>query len=348
MSLQIKLNKYPDIFKFLLTPVIALICLILIIIIVSKNPGDSLFYFFTSPFSNILYFGNMLNHASLLAISAFGISLVFKSGMFNLGGEGQIYAGVFTTAVIATKLSLTASFTTVIIAVIAGAIIGAIMGGVSGYLKMKWNTNDLITSFLLSAAVIHIINYMITGPLSDPGSYLIATKEIPLNLRFKQLLTPSKFNLLSLSPLLFALAYYIYLYKTASGLKLRTVGENRTFAIYSGVRTGYYLLSSFLVSGFLNGLTGSFAALGTYYMCAYNCTAGLGWSAIAVSLIGKNSPLLIIPSSLFIAYIESGLSGVTLYTGFPLELGSILQAVVFFTITAKFFTKEAYGDRRRF
>ena len=88
--------------------------------------------------------------------------------------------------------------------------------------------------------------------------------------------------------------------------------------------------------------------LGTYYMCAHNCTAGFGWSAIAVSLIGRNHPLLIIPSALFIAFMETGMSGITLYTGFPYELSPILQAFVFFFITTRLIKNGGSGDRRYF
>ena len=334
------------ILRFFITPVTALSSLVLIMTAVSSKAPETLYYFFNSPFSNSLFLGNMLNHAALLSISAFGISLVFKAGMFNLGGEGQIYAGVFTATAAAVTFTGLSPLSGILIAIAAGSAAGALMGGVSGLLKMKWDTNDLISSFLLSAAVIHVVNYLITGPMSDPSSYLITTREIPLRYRLSQLLPPSRLNISIAAAIILALAFHIYLYRTASGVKLRTSGKNRLFAIYSGVRTGYYLFFSFLASGFLNGLTGSFAALGTYYMCAHNCTGGLGWSAIAVSLIAKNHPLLIIPSAFFIAFLESGLSGIALYTGFPFELGPILQAFVFFFITADFFKGEKrFGSR---
>lgn len=340
--------KWPDILSPLITPAAAFISLVLIITAVSSNPVNTLYIFLTSPISNNFYLGNMLNYAGLLIISASGISLVFKAGMFNLGGEGQIYSGVFTATAVSIALSSYSPFLAIAGAITAGSLTGAAMGTVSGYLKMKWNTNDLITSFLLSAAVIHIVNYLITGPMGDPASYLITTREIPQALRLKQFLPPSKLNISFIAAIIIAVIYYIYLYRTASGLKLRTSGKSRLFAIYSGVRTEYFVTIPFLVSGLLNGLTGSFASLGTYYMCAYNCTGGVGWSAIAVSLIGRNHPLLIIPAALFISWMESGLSGIVLYSGFPFELSPILQAFVFFFITAKFFKKEGYGDRRHF
>ena len=150
-----------------------------------------------------------------------------------------------------------------------------------------------------------------------------------------QLLPPSKLNPGFPAAVTAALLSYFYLYKTAGGFQLRETGKNPVFAWFSGIKTGYYTIVSFTASGALHGLTGGLAVTGTYYMCSQDCTAGLGWSAIAVSLIGRNNPLYIIPSALFISFINTGMSGISMYTNFPFELSAIIQAVVFFFITAR-------------
>ena len=336
------------ILKILIIPAAAFGSTALLVFILSPDPAGVLYYFFTSPFANKFNFGNMINHAALLMLSATGIALVFKAGMFNLGGEGQIYTGAFvsTAAALAAASSGVPAALAIALAAAAGSLSGGAMGSLSGYLKMKWNTNELISSFLLSAGAIHVVNYMITGPMSDPESFLITTREIPEALRFVQLLPPSKLNISFFTALAAAALCFIYLYRTAWGLKHRICGKNIVFAYYSGISTGSYVLLPFLASGALNGFAGSAAAMGTYYMCAYNSTAGLGWSAIAVSLIGRNHPLLIIPSAFFIAFLESGLSGITLYTGFAYELSPLLQALIFFFITTRLITNGGGGVRR--
>ena len=324
-----------DKIKIIYTPLIVVAVSVAAISLLSRRPGETLFYFFTSPFSTPFFFGNMLNTAGHLIIASLGVTLVFKTGMFNLGGEGQIYAGAFTAAAVSLVLSgLSAPFAIILI-LAAGSAAGAGAGFISGYLKNKWNTNELISSFLLSSALIHIINYFITGPMADSGSYLITTKALPETFRLQQLLPPSKLNPGFFAAAAAALLSYIYLYRTAGGFQLRETGKNPVFAWFSGIKTGIYTVLSFTASGALHGLTGALAVTGTYYMCSQDCTAGLGWSAIAVSLIGRNNPLYIIPSALFISFMDTGISGVTMYTNFPFELNSIIQAAVFFFITAK-------------
>ncbi len=324
-----------DSVRIIYTPLIAVAVSVLVIMILSSTPGKTLYYFFSSPFSTPFFFGNMLNKTGHLIIASLGVTLVFKAGMFNLGGEGQIYAGAFASAAAALLFSDFSSPLFIIPVLAAGTFAGASAGFISGYLKNRWNTNELISSFLLSAALIHIINYFITGSMADKNSYLITTKTISENLRLIQLLPPSKLNPGFFAAVAAAVGSYIYLYKTAGGFQLRETGKNPVFAWFSGIKTGYYTVVSFTASGALHGLTGSLAVTGTYYMCSQDCTAGLGWSAIAVSLIGRNNPLYIIPSALFISFMETGMSGITMYTNFPFELSSIIQAVVFFFITAK-------------
>jgi len=321
--------------KILYTPLIATAVSVLTILLLSSSPGETLYYFFTSPFSTPFFFGNMLNTAGHLILASLGVTLVFKTGMFNLGGEGQIYAGAFTAAAAAILFADKSSPLLIILILAAGSLAGAAAGFISGFLKYKWDTNELISSFLLSSALIHIINYFITGAMADENSYLITTKAISESFRLKQLLPPSKLNWGFFISILAAVISYIYLYKTAGGFQLRETGKNPVFAWFSGIKTGYFTIISFTASGALHGLTGSFAVSGTYYMCSQNCTAGIGWSAIAVSLIGRNNPLYIIPSALFISFMTTGVAGITMYTGFPFELSSLIQAAVFFFITAK-------------
>jgi simple sugar transport system permease protein len=340
--LKIKSANKPflrDSARILITPLIVITISVITISSLSPDPAETLYYFFTSPFSTNFFFGNMLNTAGLLIIAALGVTVVFKAGMFNLGGEGQVYAGAFTATAAALMLPEMNPPLAIIIILICGSLTGAGAGFISGYLKNRWDTNELISSFLLSSALIHIVNYFITGRMADKNSYLITTEAIDKNYRLMQLLPPSKLNVGFFLAVLTALVSYLYLYKTAGGFELRETGKNRIFAWFSGIKTGYFTVFSFTASGALHGFTGGLAATGTYYMCSQNCTAGLGWSAIAVALIARNNPLYIIPSALFISFMNTGMSGITMYTNFPFELSSIIQAVVFFFITTTIIKK---------
>ena len=102
----------------------------------------------------------MLNTAGHLILASLGVTLVFKTGMFNLGGEGQIYAGAFTAAAAAILFADKSSPLLIILILAAGSLAGAAAGFISGFLKYKCGIQmNLFSSFLLSSALIHIINY---------------------------------------------------------------------------------------------------------------------------------------------------------------------------------------------
>ena len=157
---------------------------VLLIILLSKQPLTTIYYFFVGPFTNKYYFGNMLNTAIPLVFTGLGIAVAFKSSVFNLGGEGQVYSGALVATVIMLALPQTSGYLGGPAALAGALATGAVLAGMSGFFKMKWGTDELISSFLISSAVIFIVNYFITGPLDDPSNSMLATYAIGYNLLF--------------------------------------------------------------------------------------------------------------------------------------------------------------------
>ena len=151
---------------------ISLLVLLLLIFILSDSPARAMFFFFLGPFRNLFNFGNMLNAAVPLIFGALAIIIAIKTGNLNLGGEGQIYSGAFVTTLAALALSPLGFFGAVI-AVLAGAFSAGALAAFSGFFKAMWKTNELITTFLLSCAVIPVINYFVSVPFLDPQTSLI-------------------------------------------------------------------------------------------------------------------------------------------------------------------------------
>ena len=126
----------------------ALVTLVALACIFSKTPGRTLYFFFFGPFLNVYSFGNMLNSAIPLILGGLGVSVAMQTGNLNLGGEGQIYSGAFISTITALALSPLGFFGG-FLALLAGALFAGAAAALSGFFKAKWNTNELITSFLL-------------------------------------------------------------------------------------------------------------------------------------------------------------------------------------------------------
>ncbi|MDX9824679.1 MAG: ABC transporter permease [Sphaerochaeta sp.] len=328
----------------LLIVAIALVALVILSLLLSKTPGKTLRYFFLGPIQNTYYFGNMINTAIPLMFGGLGVSLAMQSGSFNLGGEGQLYGGAFVATVTALALA-SWGVSGAVIALLFGALAGGFLAGFSGLLRMKWNTHELITTFLVSNAVVLIVSYLIAGPFMDQNTNLIATEKIPESFRFMRILEPSNLSAALFFALIAVVAVHLYLYKTKSGYELRIFGSNPQFARYGGLPTDWYRLWPMFLSGAFYGLGGGMAIFGTYYACMKEFSVGMGWNGLAVALIARFRPVAVIPAALFFAYIESGARNAMLHSDVTFEIASIVQAVVFFLVTST--VLQQVGRKRR-
>lgn len=328
-------DSLANILGLVVTLGIALLVMIIMIVILSKEPGTTIYHFFAGPLTNAYYLGNMLNAAIPLILTGLGIAVAFRASMFNLGGEGQVYTGGLMATFIALSLSQTAPILGISLA-LAGAVgISAAIAGLSGFFKMTWNTDELISSFLISNALMLLVDYFITGPLKDPDTNLLTTSKIGIQYRFLKIFLPSSLDISLLFVIGLACLLYFYLFFTHQGYELRITGLNREFALYGGIHVKRYILIPMLISGGLHGLAGAVSILGTHYRCFKGFSAGMGWNGIAVALIAKNHPLGVIPAAIFFAYIEAGAKSAMIHSDITIEIASIVQSIVFFLITAQ-------------
>ncbi len=314
---------------------VAFLIVILLILFLSAEPAKTIYYFFIGPFTNKYYFGNMLNVSIPLIFTGLGIAVAFQSSVFNLGGEGQVYAGGLLATVVALALPQANGYLGGALALAAAVAGGAVLAGLSGFFRMKWGTDELISSFLISAAVVLIVNYFITGPLDDPTNNLLATRAVGEQYRLLPIYPPSRLNISVAFALLTAAGAWFFMYYTHRGYEMRMCGLNREFSQYGGLNVAAYLVLPMVLSGALHGMAGGVAVLGTYHMALKEFTAGMGWNGIAVALIARNNPLGVVPAAVFFAYLDAGAKAAMLHSDVTFEIAAIVQSVIFFLVTAQ-------------
>ncbi len=308
---------------------------IVLIFALSKDPGRTIYYFFVGPFTNRYYLGNLLNSSIPLAFAGLGIAVAFKSSAFNLGGEGQVYSGALVTTAVCLALPNANGFWGGLAAIIAGISAGAVLAGLSGYFKMKWGADLLISSFLISGTVVLIVSFLITGPLDDPSSSLLATPEIAEQYQLLRIFKPSKLDISIVFAGITAGIVYLFMFHTQRGYEMRMFGANCEFARYGGINVSSYIVLPMIMSGALHGLGGGLAVMGTYHMALKEFTFGVGWNGIAVALIAKNHPLGVLPAALFFAYLEAGAKAAMLHSDVTFEIAAVVQSVIFYLVTAQ-------------
>jgi ABC-type uncharacterized transport system permease subunit len=306
----------------------------LAILVLSDNPGQALLYLVTGPFMNRLAFGNFLESAARLTIAGVAASLAFRSGSFNLGGEGQALAGGLAAAAVALYFPDIPKFVALPLALAAGIGAGAVIGSVSGALRGKWGVDELISSFLISASLAPVGHVLLSGPMKDANSYLIAAPPLSSNYRPGTWWPPSSLGPVILWAFFAAVLAVIFLNYTRRGYEWRLRGANESFARYGGIRTGLIAVSSLSVSGALYGLAGT-ASLLDSGQAVQGFTGGLGWNGLAIALIAGSRPELVPLAALAYTWILLGTQSAMMHTGFPFALGGLVQATVFLLVTAR-------------
>jgi len=314
---------------------IALSVSILLIFLISSTPLLTLKVFFTGPFSNRYFFGNMINRAIPLIFAGLGISLAFQSRNFNLGGEGQIYFGALLSTLVYLAFPEGPVFLTGLAAASTGMCGGMVLAGLSAFLKKWASVDELISTFLISSIMVKITDYLIAGPFKDPESELLATKKIAERFHLPLLLSPSQLNISLFYALAAVAIVFVLLYFSLPGFELRMKGLNSQFSYYGGLAKSRYLLMPLALSGLLHGLAGSLAISGTYHNCIQGFSSGMGWNGIAVALIARNNALTVIPAALFFAWLDAGAESAMLFSDMTFEFADIVKGVIFFFITAQ-------------
>jgi simple sugar transport system permease protein len=313
--------------------IIPLILMALMSLFLSRDPAKTLAYFFLGPLRSVYYFGNMLNGAIPLIFGGLGVSVAMRGGSLNLGGEGQIYSGAFVTTIAALALTPLGAVGA-ILALLAGTAFAGVAAGFSGFLKEKWNANELITTFLVSNILILFTNYAIAGPFMDPQTNLQSTRKIAESWRLPPILPPSNLNAALFYALAVTVLVHLFLYRSRMGYETRLCGINPWFAKYGGIDTRRNTVLAMGISGALYGLGGGMAVYGAYYAAMKEFSAGMGWNGLAVALLARSKPGAVIPAAVFFAWIGAGARMAMQFSDVTYELAAIVQSAIFFLVSS--------------
>ncbi len=306
----------------------------------SDEPYETLSAFFIAPFTNLFYLGNMLDRASLILLCALGFIIPSKAGFFNLGGEGQAAAG----ALIAVEFALLFPSLPQPLGLVLGCTLAAagagILGLLSACLKHFLAVTELISTYLVSCALLPLIDYGINEVFRDPTGNLMATPYTAESWYFASFWKPSTLN----SGIFFAAGAAFFIFwmfrRTRYGYELRLTGGNCAFAQSQGIKVASVSILALSLGTACHGLAGAFAVYGSRHYVYSGITAGIGWSGISAALIGRTHPLGAIFGALFFAWIEAGGKAAMIHSTVTFDLSAVVQGIAFMLVTVDFFRRK--------
>lgn len=328
----------------------------LIMLIGGYNPITAYASLFEKVFGSPYDLGEAIRAITPLILTGLSVAFAFRTGLFNIGAEGQFIIGMTGATFIGVKLDLP-WFLHAPLAVAAGAFLGGCWGAIAGYLKAKRGVNEVITTIMLNWIALFLSNYIINTFLLQPGqqrSY--PTKEsASLTIGWLSEWTGnSRMHWGTLIALLGAAVFYILLWKTKQGYELRAVGHNPHAAEYAGMNVNRSIVKAMFIGGVFAGLAGVVEVLGVFhYQVVSAGMPGLGFDGIAVALLGGNTPVGIVLAAVLFGGLTYGSAGMSFGADVPPEIIRVVIGSVIFFVAAhgivryvlKPFTGR--GDRKR-
>ena len=256
-----------------------------------------------------------------------GLVVSFRCGMWNIGSEGQLFLGALAAAVVAIYLPGFPKVIHIILAMTAAFLVGGIWAGLCGFLKTRFNANEVITTLLSNFIAIWISFYFLKYYLQpkwafNPSSLpILSSAELPIIL---------KGTLLHggiLIAVICAFIVWFMMKKTSLGYSIDTVGANKIAAKYSGIKVNRIILISMFISGGLAGLAGMGEVLGVHHLLIRNISPHYGFIAIAAVFIARLNPIGAIFVSFFMGAILNGGRHIQIIMGIPTHLVDILVAL---------------------
>jgi general nucleoside transport system permease protein len=249
---------------------------------------------------------NTLVRMSPLILAALAVALPLRAGLFNIGGEGQIYVGALAATVTALHLPAMPGATHILVCSLAGAAGGGLWAVVAALLKAYRGINEIIVTLLMNYVAINFVSYVVSGPMMEEGAPYPYSPEIPDTLFLPHVLPETDAHLGVVIGGLLAVVLWAIFRGTHLGFSLAVVGTNVHAARYAGMSVRRHILLSLLVAGALAGLAGTYEVLGLKYRLFHMFSPGYGYDGIVVTFLAGGNPLAVIVAATFLAGLRSG------------------------------------------
>lgn len=289
--------------------------------------------------------------ATPLLLVGLGITIAFRGGVINIGGEGQLIVGALAATAMALAFPEWPGVILLPLALAAGVAGGATWGGVPGVLKARLGVNEILSTIMMNQIAIQLSNYLLRGPMIDPaeiarGTQIAQSAQLPQQVWLIRLVPRTLLNGGAIIAVVMAVLVYIFLWRTTIGYRIRAVGLNAEAARYAGIRVPVYQALALALGGAFAGLAGAVEVLGVQHRMMEGLSGGYGFSGIVAALFGKLHPLGAIPASILFGGLLVGADKMQRAVQVPSALIGALQGlVVLFVVSSDIWAR--YRARRR-
>lgn len=277
---------------------------------------------------------NSLIEAVPITLVGLGVAVAFRAGLFNLGGEGQIYMGALAAVLVVLWFDGLPGPVLILIGLIAGMAGGALWGGIAGGLRSRLGLSEIITTIMLNFIAFWAVSYLVRGPIQDPdGAGYPYTREIPAKAELP--LVGTAIPLGAILIVVAAIVVWFLLERSRIGITIKALGAGEAASRFGGAPIGRVGVLVMVIAGLLGGLAGVASLLGNEGRLSDFFSPGWGFIGVMTALIGRGTAIGTTVAGLLIGFLMSGIAGAQSAVGIPDATAQILVGVfVLFLIIA--------------
>lgn len=327
-KIEMKQN-FNDLIVSVAAIILSLVVAAVIMILAGYNPLEAYAAMLDGAFGSANSVANTLAKATPLILVGLACAFANKGGIFNIGGEGQLYMGAFFAAV--TGLALDGMPRLVVIggSLLVGAIAGGLVGSLNGFLKARLQINEVIVAIMLNYVCKFLTSHFVNGPLKEEGSQTAKTVALDETYHLTTLIPRTQLTTAFIIALILVVVLYFFFEKTRMGYNIRAVGENAKAAQAAGIAISTTAVLTMGISGALAGLAGAtevFGKMDGRFIDMFS--PGYGFTGIAVAVLGRNNPFAVLLSALLFGIIEAGSMKMSYVAGISTSMISVMQGLV--------------------
>lgn len=336
-NLKVKKKSFiDDAVKFsLLSILLGLLVGAIVLVISGNSPIKAYGAMIEGIFGKPKYIAWTIIKATPYILTGLSIAFAFKTGLFNIGAEGQFIIGALVATLVGYSIQLPAIIHIPLTMILAG-LAGGLWGSIAGFLKSKFGINEVIATIMLNWIAFYLSNFMVSNSFIS-----VENSEASVNIQdsasigidwLKGLVGPAtSVNWGIIISIILVFVIWFVLTKTTLGFELRAVGHNKDAAEYAGIDVGKSILKSMAIAGLLAGVAGAIQVMGvTHNITVLAAQEGYGFDGIAVALIANSNPIGVIFSGLLFGAFKYG--GIKMQSvGAPSEvINIVIGSIVFF------------------
>lgn len=275
-----------------------------------------------------------------LTLTGIAVAVAFRAKFWNIGAEGQLFAGALAATWFGLTFTRTPSWILLPLVILGGFAAGALWAAIPGLLRAYARVDDVVTTLLMNYIMIYLVSALLDGPWREPVSGWPQSPEIVEAAQFPILIARSRFHLGIPLAFLCVILVHLLLQKTTLGYEIKAVGSNPRAAEFGGIRVPRVILATAILSGGLAGLAGVGELAGVQFHLMEALSPGYGYTGIVVAMLGGLHPAGVVLAAFFFGVINNGAQTMSRATGIPTYLVEVIQGVTLLTMLAALLLNE--------